>query len=169
MNALLPQDIAVKNIMQMPSSAHCRFDASSREYKYYIHQFKNPFLHHTSLYFPYKLDTELMSQASEFLKHQTNFFSFSKTNTQVKHFNCSVIKSQWEIEKQTLAFSIEANRFLRGMVRAITATLLKIGRHKLSMRDFEGLFVGEKKAGYSVPAHGLFLTQVTYPENYFPL
>lgn len=169
MNAVLARDIAVKNIIRMPSPAHCRFDALSREYKYYIHQFKDPFLQSTSLYFPYKLDIEKMQQAAEFLKRQTNFFAFSKTNTQVRHFNCSILKCQWIEEANTVLFHIEANRFLRGMVRAITATLLKIGRHKLSMQEFEKLFVEEMKGGCSVPAHGLFLTKVNYSEDYFSL
>ena len=168
MNALLPRDIAVKNLLQMPSSAHSRFDATSREYVYNIHCFKNPFLQATSLYFPYKLDIEIMTRASELLKQQTNFFAFSKTNTQVKNFNCRIITSEWIKKENTLTYNIEANRFLRGMVRAITATLLKIGRHKLSMPDFEKLFIEERKAGYSVPALGLFLTKVNYPQNYFP-
>lgn len=168
MNALLPQDIVLKNILQMPLSAHSRFDAASREYIYNIHRFKDPFIQTTSLYFPYKLHIELMNEASELLKQQTNFFAFSKTNTQVKNFNCRIIKSEWKIGESTLTYNIEANRFLRGMVRAITATLLKIGRNKLLMSDFENLFTEDKKAGYSVPAHGLFLTKVNYPQNYFP-
>lgn len=169
LNALLPQDIVVKNIYQMPSFAHSRFGATSREYIYYVHCFKDPFVQSTSLYFPYKLDFELMQQASELLKQQTNFFAFSKANTQVKNFNCSIIKSQWIIGENALAYNIEANRFLRGMVRAITATLLKIGRHKLSMQEFQKLFNEERKAGYSVPAYGLFLTKVNYSQNYFPV
>lgn len=169
MNALLPQDIAVRSLFHMPPSAHSRFDATSREYAYNIHQSKSPFLQTTSLYFPYKLDIDLIHQASELLKQQTNFFAFSKTNTQVKNFDCRIIKSQWMVGEDTLIFNIEANRFLRGMVRAITATLLKIGRHKLSISEFEKLFIADEKAGYSVPAHGLFLTKVNYPQNYFPV
>jgi len=168
MNALLPRDIALKCLIQMPPIAHCRFDATCREYIYNLHQFKDPFLQATSLYFPYKLEIDLMHQASELLKQQTNFFAFSKTNTQVKNFSCRIIKSQWIVGENTLTYNIEANRFLRGMVRAITATLLKIGRHKLSISEFEQLFTTEARAGYSVPAHGLFLTKVNYPENYFP-
>jgi tRNA pseudouridine38-40 synthase len=167
MNAFLPKDIVVKKIFQMSLTAHSRFDALSREYIYNIHRFKDPFLQSTSFYFPYKLDVELMQKASELLKQQTNFFAFSKTNTQVKSFNCSIIKSQWMITENILLYKIEANRFLRGMVRAVTATLLKIGRHKLSIQEFEMMFKEEKKAGYSVPAHGLFLTKVNYPQNYF--
>jgi len=168
MNALLPNDIAVKNLFQMPESAHCRFDATSREYIYNMHRFKDPFVQATSFYFPYNLDMDLMKQASEFLKQETCFFAFSKTNTQVKNFNCRIIKSQWTVGETTLTYNIEANRFLRGMVRAITATLLKIGRHQLPVSDFEKLFTEDRKAGYSVPGHGLFLTKVNYPENYFP-
>lgn len=168
MNALLPRDIAIRSLFHMPLEAHSRFDAISREYIYNLHQFKNPFLQATSLYFPYKLDIDIMHRASELLKQQTNFFAFSKTNTQVKNFNCTIIQSQWIVRENTLTYNIEANRFLRGMVRAITATLLKIGRHKLSITEFEQLFTIEAKAGYSVPAHGLFLAKVNYPENYFP-
>lgn len=168
MNAVLPGDIAIKSFFPMPPTTHSRFDATSREYNYNIHRFKDPFLQATSLYFPYKLDVDRMHEASERLKQETNFFAFSKTNTQVKNFNCRVIKSKWIIGENKLIYNIEANRFLRGMVRAISATLLKIGRHKLSMSDFEKLFTEDRKAGYSVPAHGLFLTKVNYPQNYFP-
>lgn len=168
MNALLPRDIAVRSLFHMPPEAHSRFDAVSREYVYNVHRFKNPFRQATSLYFPYKLDMGRIHQASELLKQQTNFFAFSKTNTQVKNFNCKIIKSEWMVGEDTLTYNIGANRFLRGMVRAITATLLKIGRHKLSISDFEKFFIEDKKSGYSVPAHGLFLTQVNYPQNYFP-
>lgn len=168
MNALLPRDIAIKGLFQMPSSAHARFDATSREYIYNVHSFKDPFLQTTSFYYPYKLDVELMHHASEVLLQQTNFYAFSKTNTQVKNFNCRIIKSEWAVKDNNLIYNIEANRFLRGMVRALTATLLKVGRHKLSMTDFRKLFDEERKAGLSVPAHGLFLTKVNFPANYFP-
>lgn len=168
MNALLPQDIAVKNLFQMSLKAHSRFDATSREYIYNIHRYKDPFLQTTSLYYPYKLDFELMVHASQLLKQQNTFLAFAKTNTQVRNFICNVIKSEWTIGENTLTYHIESNRFLRGMVRAITGCLLKIGRHKQSIQDFEKLFTEEKKAGYSVPAHGLFLSKVNYPQNFFP-
>ena len=168
MNALLPSDVVVKKIVEMPLAAHSRFDAISREYLYYIHRFKDPFLKTTSFYFPYNLDLESIQQAAAILKQQTAFFAFAKTNTQVKNFNCKIIKSEWVVGANTLTYNIEANRFLRGMVRSITATLLKVGRHKLSMDDFKRLFEQEDKAGFSVPAHGLFLKRINYPQNYFP-
>jgi tRNA pseudouridine38-40 synthase len=168
MNAILPQDVVVRHIYRMPSEAHSRFDATSREYIYRIHRFKNPFVEHTSYFFPYKLDFELMQEAAAFVKEQTNFFAFSKTNTQVKNFNCKVQVSQWIKEGEHLYYNIEANRFLRGMVRLLTASLLKVGRHKMSVEQFKSLFVLDTKCGYSVPAEGLFLKKVNYPEKYFP-
>jgi tRNA pseudouridine38-40 synthase len=168
MNALLPADIVIKNIFLMPDAAHARFDATARFYTYRVHQFKNPFLQKTSFFFPYKLDLELMHEGAGLIKHQTNFFPFSKTNTQVKNFNCVVSKSCWEEEGNNLIYSIEANRFLRGMVRAVTATLLKVGRKKLTIQELKNLLEGSGKAGFAVPAHGLFLEEVRYPENYFP-
>lgn len=167
LNAILPPDIAVKNVIAVPGSAHCRFDATSREYEYRIYRFKNPFLKDVALYYPYKLDFQLMSAAADELKHQTNFFAFSKTNTQVTNFNCRIYKSYWIEEGETLVYTIEGNRFLRGMVRLLTASLLKLGRHQLSQEQFMSLFHSDSKCGYSVPAMGLYLKAVSYPANYF--
>lgn len=167
MNAILPQDIAIKHLHKMSSEAHCRFDAVSREYIYHIHQFKNPFIRNTSFFFPYKLNLHLMNEASEIIKGQTNFFAFSKTNTQVHNFTCRIFKSEWIAEGDTLIYNIEGNRFLRGMVRAITATILKVGREKLSIAEMQKLFQGNDKAGFSVPAQALYLKTVVYPVRYF--
>jgi tRNA pseudouridine38-40 synthase len=168
MNAILPGDIVVRNLHLMPENAHSRFDATSREYVYKLHRFKSPFQEDLSYFYPYKLDIELMQEAAAFIQTQTNFFAFSKTNTQVKNFNCQLIKSQWIVEGEELFYSIQGNRFLRGMVRLLTATLLKIGRHKISFAELEKLFGGDSKCGYSVPSHGLYLVKVSYPENFFP-
>ena len=136
LNAILPPDIAVKNIFPMPAQAHSRFDATSREYIYNLHRFKDPFRNSISFFFPYKLDLERMQEAAAYLKSQTNFFAFAKTNTQVKNFECRILTSEWIIEEGRFTYHIEANRFLRGMVRLITASLLRIGRHKLSPEQF---------------------------------
>jgi tRNA pseudouridine38-40 synthase len=167
MNAILPQDIAIKNIYSMPADAHSRFDATSREYVYKIHRFKNPFLHNASYFYPYKLDMELINQAASIVKEQTNFFAFSKTNTQVKNFNCIISRSQWVEEEGQMIYNIEGNRFLRGMVRLLTASILKVGRHKISLHQFKTLFEEPVKCGFSVPAEGLFLKKVVFPQNYF--
>ena len=168
MNAILPNDIVVKNIWLMPTHAHSRFDALSREYEYALYQYKNPFLRDVAYYYPYTLDMAGMQEAASYLKTQTNFFAFSKTNTQVNNFQCSIYISEWTVKDDRLIYHIEGNRFLRGMVRLLTATLLKIGRGKFSLSEFEALFQsGEQKCGFSLPAHGLFLKGVKYPEGYF--
>lgn len=168
LNAILPSDIVVKNIYPMPSEAHSRFDALSRAYIYRIHRFKNPFLQSASLFYPYKLNIELMQEASSYLLSQQNYFAFSKTNTQVNNFNCTIFQSEWVLTEDELVYHIEANRFLRGMVRLLTATLLKVGREKIALNHLLNMFQKSQKAGYSVPAHGLYLKTVTYPKNYLP-
>lgn len=167
LNAILPEDIVVKNILLMPSEAHCRFDAVSREYTYKIHRYKSPFLKNASFYYPYKLDADALEEGAAFIKEQTSFFSFAKTNTQVNNFNCQILKSQWHIEGDEFRYQIEANRFLRGMVRLLTATLLQLGRGRLRFSEFRLLFNADKKCGFSVPAHGLYLLKVIYPQNFF--
>lgn len=167
LNAILPDDIAVKTIRNMPDAAHARFDAVQRNYIYKIHRFKNPFLESASLYYPYNMDLALLREGAAFLMTQKNFFAFAKTNTQVKNFNCTIYKSIWEEEGDFLLYYIEGNRFLRGMVRLITATLLKLARGKITFPQFQKLFEGTSKTVYSVPAHGLYLSAVVYPNKYF--
>ena len=168
MNAILPPDIVVRAFHRMQDQAHARFDALSREYEYRIHRFKDPFIRDTSFYFPYSIDLAAMKEAAALVREQTNFFAFSKTNTQVKNFSCTILRSEWMEKEEGLCYILEGNRFLRGMVRLLTASQLKIGRGKLGLKEFKALFHGEQKAGFSVPAHGLFLRSVRFPQNYFP-
>lgn len=168
LNAILPPDIVVKNLFLMHDDAHARFDACSRGYAYSIHRSKNPFLRETSFFYPYKLNLSAMQEGAAHLLGKKNFYSFSKTNTQVTNFDCNIIRSEWTEEGENLCYTIEGNRFLRGMVRLITASLLKLGRDKLSLADFESFFRDNTKSGVSVPPHGLFLRSVSYPRNYFP-
>lgn len=169
LNAILPSDIAIHRVWKMKAEAHSRFEAISRSYEYRIHRKKDPFAEGVSLFYPYALDFDLMQQAAVMIKDQEYFAAFSKTNTQVKNFRCKIYQSEWREEGEGLVYTIEGNRFLRGMVRQLTAVLLKIGRGKLSLEEFSRYFSGDEKCGISVPAQGLFLVKVNYPENYFPL
>lgn len=168
LNAILPLDIAVKKIIPVPAQAHARFDAVSRQYSYHFHRFKNPFLNDTSFYYPYKLNLDTMQEAAAFVAAQSNFYAFSKTNTQVKNFACTVMQSQWELKGDRFTYTVEANRFLRGMVRLLTATLLQVGRGKMSFGQLSHLFEAQTKCGLSLPAQGLHLNRVEFPGNYFP-
>jgi tRNA pseudouridine38-40 synthase len=165
MNAILPDDIVVKSVFEVNKDAHCRFDALSREYKYFIYRAKNPFLKETAFYFPYKLEMETLDKAAELIKSYSDFTSFSKRKTQVKTFTCEIIESKWFWEEGCLVYNVKANRFLRGMVRALVATMLLVSRNKISLDDFRKI-IEEKnstKANFGAPANGLFLVEVTYP------
>ena len=169
LNAILPGSIVVKNLVQVSATAHSRFDASSREYKYFIYQQKDPFLEEIAFYYPYKLDIELLERAAEALKQYRNFASFSKRGTQVKTFECSIQRSEWKRENDCLVYNVIANRFLRGMVRGLVATMLQVGRGKLSMEEFHNVIESKDtaEADFAVPGHGLFLVSVNYPSGYF--
>ncbi|HZI02180.1 MAG TPA: tRNA pseudouridine(38-40) synthase TruA [Flavisolibacter sp.] len=168
LNAILPKDISVRRIDQMPDDAHSRFDAVSREYEYHIHQFKDPFQNGLSYYYPYHLNLDLLQEAAALIKTYSDFSSFAKSNSQVKNFQCIIYNSEWHVNKETLIYHIKGNRFLRGMVRLITGSLLKVGRGKMSLDHFRMMIQNRSKAGFSVPADGLYLKAVNYPENYFP-
>ena len=166
LNCLLPQDISIFGLKKMHNDAHARFDATARTYKYYISQTKNPFLNELSypLYVP--LDIEEMNKAAQLLFEYIDFTSFSKLHTDVKTNNCKLAFAQWAKEADnTLVFTITADRFLRNMVRAIVGSLLEVGKGNISVEEFRQIVEQKdrQKAGISVPAKGLFLTDISYP------
>lgn len=168
-NAILPADIVVKNILPVNDDAHSRFDATGRHYRYFIYRNKNPFLQDRAFYFPYKLDLEKMQEAAVIIKGYKDFTSFSKRNTQAKTFICNIEESKWTAKGNVLIYSVRADRFLRGMVRALTATMLKVGRQKISLDDFKAIIEAKDctKAFFAAPPQGLFLISVNFPEKYF--
>ena len=167
LNAILPEDIVAKNIIPVDAQAHCRFGATSREYTYYIYRVKNPFLKDRAYFYPYQLDIELLQETAQCLLKYTDFTSFSKRNTQVKTFDCTITAAKWSTTYDQVIFSITANRFLRGMVRGLVGTMLRVGRGVISVNDFKDIIESKdcSKADFSVPPQGLFLTAVNYPET----
>jgi len=166
-NAILPKDIVVKNIYRVQPDDHCRFDAVSRSYSYHIYRSKNPFLADRAYYFPYAVDFDKMQEAAAILTTYSDFTSFSKRNTQVKTFVCSIEKSSWRMEGEEMIYEVTANRFLRGMVRGLTGTMLQVGRSKISLDAFKKIIEAKdcRQADFSVPGHGLFLMKVEYPSS----
>lgn len=169
LNAVLPNDLAVKRLIRMNTDAHSRFDAISREYRYHIYTRKDPFLHDRAYFFPYNIDVEAMQTAAGILQEYSDFTSFSKRNTQVKTFICALYESRWEQTTDGYCYYVKGNRFLRGMVRGLTATMLKVGRGRLDLNVFRSIIEGRDctLAQFAVPPHGLFLEKVNYPEGYF--
>ena len=164
-NSLLPYDIAVKQIFPVEADAHARFHATSRAYKYFLHFHKDPFKLHRSWLFKGDLDVEAMNQAAEILQQYTDFSCFSKSNTQTFTNNCKIMQAGFAWEGDSLVFSIQADRFLRNMVRAIVGTLIRVGKKEIAVADIHEIINSKNRsnAGQSVPACGLYLVRVTYP------
>jgi tRNA pseudouridine38-40 synthase len=166
LNAILPDDIVAKRIFPVADDAHCRFDALSREYRYYIYQDKNPFLLGRAYYVPYTIDVDLLQTAAAEIKNHRDFTSFSKRNTQVKTFECIIHQSEWIQQDECLVYIVKANRFLRGMVKGLVGTMLLAGKKKISLEEFSTIITAKDctKADFSVSADGLFLVNVAYPQ-----
>ena len=165
LNRLLPRDIAVKQVMPVSSEMHARFSALARTYHYYIHTEKSPFRRHYSCEMHYALDFEAMNAAAALLTDYEDFGAFCKSHTDVKTMRCHVTEARWVQDAATeWHFVITANRFLRNMVRAVVGTLIDVGRHRITLDDFRAIIEGGRRteAGESMPAHALFLENVTY-------
>ena len=169
-NALLPNDIVIYNIIKTTKEAHARFDALSRSYEYRIFLGRNPFEIDTTWQLNNKkLNVDKMNEAAEILLTYTNFKCFSRSNTDVKTYNCNISNAEWILTDKLLVFNITADRFLRNMVRAIVGTLLDIGCEKTSIATFKNIIESKNRcnAGASAPPQGLFLMQIKYPKTIF--
>lgn len=169
LNSFLPQDIAIVSIRAVRDTAHARYSAVSRTYEYRITLEKNPFLHGRALRWHKSLDFQTMDKATALIVGTRDFRAFSKVKTDVNHFICDIRAAQWKLSGSVLVFRITANRFLRGMVRALTGTLLDVGQGKLTIRQFRDIIKSgdRRKAGANVAPYGLYLTRVAYPRSVF--
>jgi tRNA pseudouridine38-40 synthase len=167
LNSFLPNDIAVKDIFLVHPDAHARFDALSRTYHYKISTSKNVFDFDFAYQLQLPLDVEAMNKACKILFEYRDFQCFSKSNTDVKTYHCDIKDAFWKQSTGQLIFTITADRFLRNMVRAIVGTMVNIGLAKLKPEDLREIIVSKdrSKAGFSVPAHGLYLVEIVYPET----
>ena len=169
LNGFLPKDISVQGLRKVHEEAHARFDAEERSYEYHIHQRKSPFLENLSYYYPKALDLAQMNEVAEKLLGEQDFESFSKVRTEVNTFICTIKEARWEKQNDSLVFHVTANRFLRGMVRALVGTLLDVGLGKLNEAEFVNIIESKdrRKAGRAVPAEGLYLQEVSYPNDIY--
>lgn len=172
LNSFLPADISVNHFREIKSDAHARFDAVARKYEYHLTLNKDVFKPHLSMRIFHPLNFEAMNKAAETLFNYIDFTSFSKLHTDVKTNNCQIMQARWTRQDENhWVFTIEADRFLRNMVRAIVGTLLEVGRGKISVEEFQQI-IEEKnrcKAGTSVPAQGLFLVDIKYPDHIYQI
>ena len=168
-NQLLPKNIAVIGLHEVKDDAHARFNALSRTYQYIISEKKNPFTTEGAHYLKNPMNIDAMNEASQSLFNYKNFKAFSKVHTDVKTYNCKMMITKWERHENTLVFTIKADRFLRNMVRAIVGTLIDVGSGKTQHKEFIDIIESQNRgnAGTSVPAKGLYLMNIAYPEDTF--
>ena len=170
LNRLLPQDISIKSMHKVTQDAHTRFNATKREYRYYIHQAKSPFINKYSYFFLRELNFDKMRQAGLTLKDFTDFTSFSKLHTDTNTNDCKIFEFEINsLQDGRIEIVIAADRFLRNMVRSIVGTLLDVGTGKTTYDQFIDIVNSKNRcdAGASAPAKGLFLSRVDYPKNLF--
>ncbi|UTW60891.1 tRNA pseudouridine(38-40) synthase TruA [bacterium SCSIO 12741] len=169
LNRLLPPGIGIMRIDPVAESAHARFNAEHRTYRYFIHYQKNPFRREHSWHlYGKRLDLGFMNRMCEILIETEDFAAFAKTGSDVTHTRCLVHSAAWywDEDQTGIYFEIRANRFLRNMVRAVVGTLVEAGEGKLSEEDFRNIIKSgnRSEAGTSAPAQGLFLWDIGYPE-----
>ncbi len=165
LNAILPNSVVVKGIYQVPDEAHSRFDAIKRAYIYRLHTQKNPFSEGRSWYYPFPINLDLMQEAADSLLTYTDFESFSKKNTTVNTFQCTITKAQWTRSGTDIQFEIHSNRFLRGMIRGLVGTMMQVGRGQISIANWHEIVASkdEQRVDFSTPAFGLYLSEINYP------
>ncbi len=169
LNRMLPKDIVIHQIKKVKQEAHARFDALSRTYQYVILREKNPFKNEFAWFYRVPLNPEVMNEAAQLFLGKQDFTSFSKLHTDTKTNLCTVWEARWETREDCLVFIVRADRFLRNMVRAMVGTLVDVGRGKIPVQEILRILQAKNRceAGVSVPAQGLFLSGIEYPEGYF--
>lgn len=177
-NAILGKYITIHKVEQVSPAFHSRFDANFRQYKYFLHKNKDPFIEQFSFFYPHETNIAIMNECAELLVGEHDFRCFEKKGSDNTNSLCTVYDAKWESyipshvsianfpakENDYLVFSISANRFLRNMVRAVTGSLLSVGKGKKDKEWFASLMRdgSRKNASDSVPGHALFLTDVRY-------
>ncbi len=169
LNSILKKEIVIKSLKKVTTNAHARFSAFSRTYQYLIIQNKNPFLQGKAYYYPYNISFDKLNEVAAYLSTQNHYINFCKTNTEVSNFKCKIIYCNWKKENDVLTFTVEANRFLRGMVKALVGTSILYAKNKISFTDFKSLFTQDTKikANFSPPGYALYLKEVKFPNNIF--
>lgn len=168
LNALLPQAISVTNLwLAKDPELNARFAAVSRQYRYRIYQHKDPFLHKRALFYPFQINKEILNESSQLLLSYHDFTSFAKRNAQTKTNLCRIYESRWEVSGNELRYVVRADRFLRGMVRALVGTQLKVARGNMRLDQFRDIIESKdnSRAYFGVAGWGLYLERIEYPKD----
>ncbi|MEJ5994195.1 tRNA pseudouridine(38-40) synthase TruA [Pedobacter sp. Du54] len=167
LNKLLPHTISVFDIIPLGGKPHARFDAVQREYDYYLHTYKDPFLSQLSSYYPLELNLTEMAKAASLLPNYQDYRALCTTPDKNDHTICFVKEASLytSADGKQVRFHIASNRFLGKMIRIIMGKLIKIGIGNMSVDEFEQLLLTKETPKLLEPAHptGLYLSKVTYP------
>ena len=164
LNSVLPKDISVIDIEKVPEEFHARYDAKSRKYIYLFIRYKSPFYETFAYRYFYNLDPAFLNRLSKRLIGEKDFTSFARKSSEPEDKNCVIYDAHWSERKGFVIFSIEANRFLHGMVRTIIGTLLNAQKNNYDEEYLEKVLLAKNResAAEAVPAKGLFLYKVKY-------
>lgn len=166
LNAVLPEDIAAIDCKEVDYDFHARYDCKSKEYIYKIwnSQSKNPFLCNYSLHYKYPVDAEFLDRQAKMFIGTHKFDSFCAAGSSVEDTERTVINASVEREGDMVIFRVEANGFLYNMVRIMVGTLIDISRGKIPADSIDKIIRAENRsaAGYTAPAHGLYLNKIHY-------
>ncbi len=168
-NAILPRTIGLNGVYRATDpTLNARFAAVARRYCYCIHRRKDPFADGRSHYYPYKLDPDYLQPLADVLRLHTDYTSFAKRTSDVKTFECTIHAAHWAVPSSGgLEFIVEANRFLRGMVRGLVGTMLRLARYRHGPNAFLDILHAQdcRRADFNVPGHGLYLEEIRYPDG----
>lgn len=170
LNSFLPKDIVINHAFLAENDlVHARFSATAREYQYFIHTKKNPFLNDRSWYVYRKIDVKAMESVTSQLIGNQDFASFCKKAEEYPNTFCEITQAEWKVKNSQFILTISANRFLRGMIRAIVGTLVQIGSGNIHSNKFEQIILAKDRrtAASAAPAHGLFLSKIEYGNDRF--
>lgn len=170
LNKMLGSQMTILGVYKMNKDFHARFDATSRSYIYRIKKGKDPFDNRFAWEYMYNDDFNLkiLNEAAALLRLYDDFFTFCKTRTDVKTTLCKISECNWtwNDKTNTLEFHITADRFLRGMIRLVVGACLNVNRGKLTLSDLKKALDNKERLtmDWSVPAQGLMLHKIFYPQ-----
>jgi tRNA pseudouridine38-40 synthase len=164
LNGMLPDDIYVHSVEDVPAGFNARYSARERVYRYYITLKPTAIGRQYQWFVKYDLNVPLMNEVASLIVGEHDFESFCKYDAEVEHYRCTIMKSAWSEPPGTLVYEIRGNRFLHGMVRALVGTMVDVGRGYIPASSFVDIMAAHdrRKAGMASPPHGLFLEEVLY-------